>query len=707
MQGGTWTTNTPSGHNATYTGTPLYGFSTTGLWASPPPASCANSTYNSMSNLPLSMPCFSMAPTSSQVYNKYTGPVTPASQRDWIIRMDNTANWSSYGTCGAYNSGSPNWLLAPIMPITTSSFTPGLWRGNAGVGGTNWFDCKNWDDATVPTPSTLVRIDETAYNHCVVGTTAGGNATCAALVQTNSGTPINLTVQNSSSLAVGGPIVVQRTSAGSQINLTVTGNSTLTATNFTVQGTAPDEAVFHNMVPGNTVTFSGGLTIGTGGLVNLQGAGVGGTVFLAGNYTNLGPTEATLQETYGTIRLNGTGTQTITNSGFQEVFNSLTIDKPSGAVMLNDALAVRGVLTLTSGVLNTTSGLLTLRDGSSVVGGSDNSFVHGPMAKVGTGNFLFPVGKGADHRPCGISSIVGTNTDVFRAEYFPVSAATWGTTGDPTLHHISTCEYWTIDRLVGTPNAVISLTWEAPASCGVTDLTDLRVARWDDTALPAPGTWRDRGNGGAAGVPAAGTIPTAAVQALFNAVTTPWTLASTTVDNPLPITLLEFTATPDGGVVRLDWATASEVRNALFTVERSRDGISFERVLDVPGAPNSTALRTYQELDRQPYVGLSYYRLRQTDEDGASTVSGIVAVMMGQGDQRPLVIFGQGNDRTAIHGFTAGSAYELVDMTGRRVLSGRTNVDGRTDLHGLMLSRGAYLFRITDGERQESQRFVY
>ena len=60
-----------------------------------------------------------------------------------------------------------------------------------------------------------------------------------------------------------------------------------------------------------------------------------------------------------------------------------------------------------------------------------------------------------------------------------------------------------------------------------------------------------------------------------------------------------------------------------------------------------------------------------------------------------------------MHGFAAGSTYEVVDMTGRRVVGGNTLMDGRTDFYGLLLSRGAYVFRITDGERVESQRFVY
>jgi len=197
MQGGTWNNGTASGNNATYTGTVIYGFSTN---PSPPwTASCATNPTQ-RSNLPPGMNCFSMSPTLASDFNKYIGPLTIASQRDWIIRLDNTANWSTYANCGAYNSAAPNWLLSPTLPIAPGTPTPGLWKGSTAPTGTDWFDCKNWDDATVPTPITNVRIDETANNNCVVGVTAGGNAVCASLVQTNFGTARNLTIQNNSSL---------------------------------------------------------------------------------------------------------------------------------------------------------------------------------------------------------------------------------------------------------------------------------------------------------------------------------------------------------------------------------------------------------------------------------------------------------------------------------------------------------------------------
>ncbi len=53
---------------------------------------------------------------------------------------------------------------------------------------------------------------------------------------------------------------------------------------------------------------------------------------------------------------------------------------------------------------------------------------------------------------------------------------------------------------------------------------------------------------------------------------------------------------------------------------------TLRKVIDVPGAGNSTTLRDYAETDYQPYTGTSYYRLKQTDKNGVFTYSSIVPV---------------------------------------------------------------------------------
>jgi hypothetical protein len=78
--------------------------------------------------------------------------------------------------------------------------------------------------------------------------------------------------------------------------------------------------------------------------------------------------------------------------------------------------------------------------------------------------------------------------------------------------------------------------------------------------------------------------------------------------------------------VRLDWITASEINNDYFTVEKSIDNKEFFEVGKVAGSGTSTSSHDYFLDDPNPLVGISYYRLRQTDFDGMFTYSHTVAV---------------------------------------------------------------------------------
>ena len=87
--------------------------------------------------------------------------------------------------------------------------------------------------------------------------------------------------------------------------------------------------------------------------------------------------------------------------------------------------------------------------------------------------------------------------------------------------------------------------------------------------------------------------------------------------SPLPIELLYFKASQNQTTVDLNWETITETNNDYFTIEKSKDGINFEKVTNVKGAGNSITKRTYYEIDNIPYNGISYYRLKQTDFNGS------------------------------------------------------------------------------------------
>lgn len=96
---------------------------------------------------------------------------------------------------------------------------------------------------------------------------------------------------------------------------------------------------------------------------------------------------------------------------------------------------------------------------------------------------------------------------------------------------------------------------------------------------------------------------------------------SMTVASPLPVRMLHFGVQAVDGRVLLDWATGTEQDNTGFAVERSIDLGHWERIAFIPGAGNSQQTIAYQAVDEAPFLGSSYYRLRQIDEDGSAEIS--------------------------------------------------------------------------------------
>lgn len=93
----------------------------------------------------------------------------------------------------------------------------------------------------------------------------------------------------------------------------------------------------------------------------------------------------------------------------------------------------------------------------------------------------------------------------------------------------------------------------------------------------------------------------------------------------LPIELIMLTVEAVNGINYLHWMTAAETNNAYFTIERSKDGVSFEPIGKISGAGNSSKNLRYAFADEKPFEGQNYYRLMQTDFDGKYSFSPVVS----------------------------------------------------------------------------------
>ena len=101
-------------------------------------------------------------------------------------------------------------------------------------------------------------------------------------------------------------------------------------------------------------------------------------------------------------------------------------------------------------------------------------------------------------------------------------------------------------------------------------------------------------------------------------------LAVTCVDLVFPVELIgPFGEKTEEGI-RITWRTLLETDNEGFWMERSRDGLYWERLDFIPGMGHADSEVDYAFVDTNPHGGVNYFRLVQIDFDGSVNYSDII-----------------------------------------------------------------------------------
>jgi hypothetical protein len=99
---------------------------------------------------------------------------------------------------------------------------------------------------------------------------------------------------------------------------------------------------------------------------------------------------------------------------------------------------------------------------------------------------------------------------------------------------------------------------------------------------------------------------------------------------PVPVELISFEGKTDSKINHLFWATASELSNDYFEIERSFDGHFFQKIARIKGHGTTQERQNYT-FDDGTFNGITaYYRLNQIDFDGKSTLSNVVSLQNGK-----------------------------------------------------------------------------
>lgn len=269
---------------------------------------------------------------------------------------------------------------------------------------------------------------------------------------------------------------------------------------------------------------------------------------IIGNFTNNGSFNAN----GNTVSLEGTTAQTVGGNS-QTTFRNLTLDNSSATgIDLNNGITITGNLELLNGKLNSSiTNLITLTDNATASSGTANSFVNGPVKKIGDDVFVFPVGKNNRWRRLSISAPVSTGTE-FIGEYFDNSAPVLSPVNAP-LQSVSAVEYWKLERFNSTDAVQISLYWEDAMLSSITDCAELSMAHWNGSSwdnIPSVTTGSCAGND-------AGMLQTTSAISNFGDITFGFTDASVTVETLHKETNLKLYPNPSQGIFYLE-STFSE-----------------------------------------------------------------------------------------------------------------------------------------------------
>ncbi|MEP7264418.1 MAG: T9SS type A sorting domain-containing protein [Bacteroidota bacterium] len=470
-------------------------------------------------------------------------------------------------------------------------------------------------------------------------------------------------------------------------------------------------------VAGNVTLTSAAATQNDIGVYSTSQFKIGGNFMRAASPSRYGVLSSAAT---ATVEYNGSSLQTIAgdagSSGDAFTYGNVKLNNAAGFQMT----AAEGVATIpntstlnfTNGIVNSVStAYFIIASGGLVSNASDISYVDGPIRKVGNSAFTFPVGDNNNYQPIGISAPTNA-AHHFTAQYISVDpGVTYDRTSkDASLNHISGCEYWLLDRTGGASSVTVTLNWDA-GSCGVDDLPTMQVAQWDGAV------WRNRGQGGRSGTTTAGSLYTTSTLGTFTS-PSPFTLSSSSGNNPLPVELVKFGVKPENEKAKLFWTTASEKDNDYFEIERSGDGVHFTAIGQVKGAGNSVSMLNYTWYDLKPLSGLSYYRLKQVDNNGDYNYSAIQTCLFnGKNTDKSFTLYPNPNTGDKIFisfnadQFNKNISVDIFDVNGVSVFSDltvTTDASGRNAMLNIPgnLPKGVYVVSLHNSENSEKQLLV-
>lgn len=440
------------------------------------------------------------------------------------------------------------------------------------------------------------------------------------------------------------------------------------------------------------------LTIGSGATITITDR----TLDIKGNLTYNGSLAFDGSVT-GTVSFtSSSGAQTISGST-PYIFNNVIFNNSSGITFSGNAITINKGLTMTAGAINLggynvtlgtsdlSPGTLTYTSGRFYNGNITRWFGTGAVAVENVGGF-FPIGTSTDNRPFYLGFTGLTNGGTVRVQHTGAlgsTAASFNDQNTTVAVQVVSNSYWT----VSTANSFAYSGSPFSVTAGGTNFGTV-----SDAVNHLRLTQQGATLGGTAGVNSASTTDLRIRRTAFALPANPFRayIASTNSSlSSLPITLAHFSARPVVEGVRLQWTTLMEDKFSHFSIERSRDGITFETLGETSANGGLNKVTHYSFVDGKAKSGRFYYRLKSVDFDGAFEYSSIERVDLENASMEIASIYPNPVVRNFTLSVFEGKVGKLVvlDKWGRQVASSELH-EGEQDFELHDLPAGIYYARV-------------
>ena len=166
----------------------------------------------------------------------------------------------------------------------------------------------------------------------------------------------------------------------------------------------------------------------------------------------------------------------------------------------------------------------------------------------------------------------------------------------------------------------------------------------------------------------------------------------------LPVNFTSFYISKSSQNIQMTWSTDKEINNSHFDIERSSNGVDWERIAVVFGSGTNSNSSQYSYNDKNISSVVVYYRLRQVDVDGRFVYSSIKSIRMDQAISAVKIYSSEKNVVIDLNSVIKNNLVVSVVNSNGQVISKQSfkNPSYKINLHLQNAPTGTYVVHVTD-----------